>query len=44
MKVMNTLDPLGKKGVLLLQSMSNEGKSDVVDQYEKMFVKEFDEA
>ena len=35
--VMDSLDPLSKKGVLLLQAMSNDGKKDIIKGYEKLF-------
>ena len=43
MKVMDRMDPLEKRGVLVLQAMYNEGKGDIVEQYKKMFQKEYGE-
>ena len=43
MKVIDRMDPLEKRGVLVLQAMYNEGKGDIVKQYEKMFQEEYGE-
>ena len=43
MKVIDRMDPLEKRGVLVLQAMYNGGKGDIVKQYEKMFQEEYGE-